>query len=323
LSALGVIVNPVSGQDIRRLESPTPVQTVLGKTQLVAQVLGVAAGLGVREVFVPADGYGIAANLAAMGLGLELHIVPMPLTYTAEDTFEAVQRLEPLVSLLVVVGGDGTLRQVAKAQPKCPILPLPSGTNNAFAHRVGGTHTGIVAGLLALGQLESTRCCYRAKWLRIRYDGGEDLALVDAVISRNPNLGSKALLEPDELECAALSFAEPWSLGIASIGAAINPCGREEDWGIWLEFSPQAPTVLAPILPGRLLSVAVASCSRLDLGQPRRHFVSSGTLALDGEREVELRQTWVEFTLENAPLEVIDPERALVEALRKVNSPDG
>jgi hypothetical protein len=318
MSALGVIVNPLSGQDVRRLGGTLGTQSVQDKVRLVGQVLEVAGRLGVERVCLCPDAYGVAQAVAGLRTGLEVEILPIPVTGTARDTQTATQVLSERVALLVVIGGDGTQRQVAKAAPKIPILPLPGGTNNAFAHRVGGTHAGIVAGLVASGRLDSAQVSYRSKVVRVGYGAGQDLALVDAVFTTAPHIGAKALLDPAQLAWALLSFCEPWSLGVASIGAILRPTAREAVEGLLLEFASPAAAglqVMAPLVPGQLLPVHVQAFQPWPVGEPLKRFVISGTLALDGEREIELDHQELTLALEWSPLSVIDPEAALRQAL--------
>ena len=47
---------------------------------------------------------------------------------------------------LVVLGGDGTQRAVAKAWRDAPLVPLSTGTNNVFPLHVEATAAGLAAG---------------------------------------------------------------------------------------------------------------------------------------------------------------------------------
>ena len=58
---------------------------------------------------------------------------------------------------IVVLGGDGTCRDVAIGAPRAVIIPISTGTNNVFPAFIDGSSAGTAAGLLARGALDPAR----------------------------------------------------------------------------------------------------------------------------------------------------------------------
>jgi predicted polyphosphate/ATP-dependent NAD kinase len=50
------------------------------------------------------------------------------------------------VACVIVIGGDGTSRVVAKGSQEMPLIPLSTGTNNAFPRFLESTLAGLAAG---------------------------------------------------------------------------------------------------------------------------------------------------------------------------------
>ncbi len=59
-------------------------------------------------------------------------VVDIPITIRGNrwDTVELVKKLDELVDMIVVFGGDGTISDVASAKPKTPLLCIGIGTTN-------------------------------------------------------------------------------------------------------------------------------------------------------------------------------------------------
>src|SRR5262249_60126147 len=77
----------------------------------------------------------------------------LDVTSTGEDTFEAAQQMRAAgVAAIVVLGGDGTHRAVARECGDVPIAGLSTGTNNAFPEMREPTITGMAVGLYASGR---------------------------------------------------------------------------------------------------------------------------------------------------------------------------
>ena len=95
------------------------------------------------------------------------------------------------VRAIVVLGGDGTHRVVAKACGDVPLCALSTGTNNAFPEMRETTVAGIATGLVATGRA-ARRAAPRGR-ARGRRDGGADLALVDVAVSRERFVGARAI----------------------------------------------------------------------------------------------------------------------------------
>ena len=73
---------------------------------------------------------------------------------------------------VIVFGGDGTNRDVAKGWPDIPLLPLSVGTNNVFPFHMEATVGGIAAGLVAKNSaLEQV--AEQAKVINVEYDNAE------------------------------------------------------------------------------------------------------------------------------------------------------
>src|SRR5215217_2348541 len=60
---VGVIANPMSGRDIRRLTARASVFPNAEKTNMVLRLIAAAGALGVGRVLVSTDSFGIAASV--------------------------------------------------------------------------------------------------------------------------------------------------------------------------------------------------------------------------------------------------------------------
>ncbi|HZI39049.1 MAG TPA: acetoin catabolism protein X, partial [Acidimicrobiia bacterium] len=71
----------------------------------------------------------------------------------------------------------------------------------------------------------------------------------------------------------------------------LRPVGRREPFGLRVSLDPAAPapTLRAPIAPGLIEPVAVSSSGRLHPDETVTVAHRGGVVALDGERELELR----------------------------------
>jgi hypothetical protein len=290
MSAVGIIANPASGKDIRRLVAHGSVFDNHEKANIVSRVLLGLEAVGVEQVWIMPDSFGIGARaLDEVRLKhLCVSVLDMPVTFTSADTPRAATLMADLgAGCLITLGGDGTNRLVARACGQVPLMPISTGTNNVFPTMVEGTIAGLAAGLVARGLADGA--VQRAPCLDIhRSDGSTDLALVDAAVCDERFVGARAMWDPARILELVLARVEPGSIGLSSIGAHLGR-GTPLHGGLYLRMGHGGQRVLAPIAPGLIASVSVAECRPLAAGDEVRVCQPSPcTLALDGEREVAL-----------------------------------
>jgi predicted polyphosphate/ATP-dependent NAD kinase len=300
-ATVGVIANPMSGRDIRRLVARASVFPNAEKTSMILRLTAAAGALGVPRVLVSTDSFGLAAGVLRAdrqrtGDGdptwpLVEFCELEPPTSTAADTRALVRQMRAAgAGVIVLLGGDGTVRAAAAELGDTPVLPLSTGTNNAFPQMWEATVAGTAASLVAMGVVDAGEATRPAKALRVRCGRREELALVDVCISTLGYVGAKALWQVAALQELYCAFAEPHAIGLSSIAAQLRPAPRESPRGVAVRLAPDghAPqSVLAPIAPGILARVGVLEVSDMAFGQPWCSRVPAGTVAVDGEREIE------------------------------------
>ncbi len=215
---VGIIANPASGRDLRRLTAHAGLHSSTDKASVVQRLLAAFGATGIRHALLPPDMTGIAAAVlrasqtrqARDGHWPFLEFLDMPLRQSVEDTRLAARRMvERGVALIAVLGGDGTHKAVAAEVGDVPLLALSTGTNNAF---------------------------------------------------------------PELREATGAGLAEPH--------------------GAWMRLHPDArESLLVPLAPGLLVGCGVSAAGYLQPGVAHAPSLSSGTLALDGEREIEFSAT--------------------------------
>ena len=306
-SAIGIIPNPMSGRDIRRIISQASVFSNTEKASMVLRILRTVGTLGVERVLLSTDTFGIAAVVQReikrmSGARSTTHIrwpkvefltLERP-TGTAADTTAYAETMAGQCSAAVVLlGGDGTMRAAVPGLGNTPMLALSTGTNNAFPVMIEATVAGMALGMIATGAVPEPTT--HAKLLHVevtRANGGvrHEVSLVDVCVSTLGVLGSRALWKADSLRELYCTFAEPHSIGLTSIAGHLRPTGRHEPRGVAVRLddpSVAAYTVVAPLAPGLLETVGVLGSTELHLNVPHRVDLDRGTIALDGEREVE------------------------------------
>ena len=306
-SIIGIIPNPMSGRDIRRLTSQASVFPNTEKASMVLRILRTVGTLGVERVQLSTDTFGIAAGVLReisrmSGARSTAHIrwpkvefltLEAP-TGTAADTTAFAQMMAGQCSAAVVLlGGDGTMRAAAPGLGDTPMLALSTGTNNAFPVMIEATVAGMALGMIATGAVSAPTT--RAKMLHVevtRADGSvrREVALVDVCVSTLRVTGSRALWKADSLRELYCTFAEPHAIGLTSIAGRLRPTGRRDPRGVAVRLDDPcvaAHTVLVPIAPGLLEPVGVLASTELKLNAPHRVKLDRGTIALDGERELE------------------------------------
>jgi NAD+ kinase len=305
---VGIIANPVSARDIRRVVANAGSLQLADRANIVLRALAALGACDVRQVLMMPDQEGLRVMLMrhlarARASGSEARRWPglswldMPVTGRVDDSFRAARLLrEAGAAAIIVLGGDGTHRAVVRECGRIPIAGLSTGTNNAYPEMREATTAGLAVGLYATGRIPAGRALAWNKRLDValnagRADARTDIALVDVAIARERYIVAKALWKTDSLAAVYLSFAEPDALGLSSIGGLLEPIGRREAGGLRVELSAPGGEgcgfeLQAPIVPGLVDAVPVQSWERLADGVPVRVSQPSGVVALDGEREI-------------------------------------
>jgi hypothetical protein len=291
---LGLVVNPMSGRDVRRLLGRAGHDTPDAKrNQLERAAIG-AALAGVRKILWTPDVFRVserALEYLPIEASCERLDLGRPETRPA-DTLRTVEAMRKAgCGALLVLGGDGTNRLVAQAWPDAPVVPLSTGTNNVFPQLVEPTLAGAAAGLVAAGRIPLGDVARRAKRVRVRTrDGRESLALVDAGLLVDDHVGSLLALDPVRLRVLVLARAEPASVGLSPLGGLSEPCGADDDFGVLVRCVAPGTggrALLAPISPGVYRTALVDSVRRLALGETVEA-TGPGVIAFDGDRSQEL-----------------------------------
>ncbi len=298
-ASVGIIANPMAGRDVRRLVARATSMTPETKRDQVARAaIGAAAG-GATRIFVCAEPFRISASAVEnLDVGAEITVLDTGATLHAEDTARAaVAMREAGCGALVVLGGDGTNRIVAKAWPDAPLVPLSTGTNNVFPVSVEATLAGAACGLVASGRVSLDEASRRAKVVTVDIDGGEqDLALIDAVVLVGDRVGNLLPFDPKNIARVVLARAEPAAVGTSPIGGLLEPSGFDDDFGVDVKCAPghlhvhgeardpRTRRLLAPISPGLYRAVEVTDARRIDLGEVIE-VCGPCVLAFDGDRE--------------------------------------
>ncbi|MDA1000167.1 MAG: NAD(+)/NADH kinase [bacterium] len=331
MASVGIIANPESGKDIRRLVGLASSFSNHEKVLILRRVLSGLAAAGVREVVAFGDAGGLgAAALEGLkevrgGGRVKSRLLDLRPYGEAEDSTRAAERLrEEGATCIVVLGGDGTCRAVAKGCGRVPIVPLSTGTNNAFPRTWEGTVAGLGAGLFTCSPRRYRDALDDSKRFRVQFErGAEEMALIDVALLRGGYAGARAIWELDGLEGLALTQGRPGGLGLSSIGASLDPVGPEEPFGLWIEFERgrkgKGKRVISPIGPGQVALARISRSARVHPGKPIEvEIPGSRVLAFDGEREHVLEAgERISISLDWKGPRVLDIQRVLAHAARR------
>ncbi len=311
-AAVGIIANPASGKDIRRLVAHASVFDTPEKINIVRRVLLGLDAAGVRHVYYMPDPSRITEQ-AAEGATLNLRIEPVPGRFhgVAQDTTAAATAMAQLgLAAIVSLGGDGTNRAIAKGARTIPLIPISTGTNNVFPILIEGTVAGLAAGAIAQRIVDPAAVTRPCKLITVTVDDQpHDLALIDAAVMEGAHIGSRAIWQTDAIREIVLTRAQPDGIGLAAVGGMVASVTPDDDLGLHLQLAdpqrgesagpaatpphgraaiPGAGTIRAAIGPGLIEELAIARVELLPFGDIVP-LTGPALLALDGEREFRLR----------------------------------
>lgn len=320
-ASVGIIANPASGKDIRRLVAHGSVFDDNEKINIIRRVLRGLDALGIERVLAMPDVFGLvvqAQDKAKVGLHIEL--LDMIPTNTAQDSTAAARLMAAAgVGCIVTLGGDGTNRMVAKGCGYVPLMPISTGTNNVFPVMIEGTLAGLAAGVVALNVAGVRQMAIRlARRLEILQDGQLiDIALVDIVAYNERFIASRAIWDVNKILAVILSRFGPGTIGASAIGGYLPDTPPNGKQGVWLETGPDGQQVLTPIAPGLLTPISVRSLHWLAVGEQRVLTYAPVILALDGEREIPVTaDKLIELRLSQNGPHVVNAQAALQAASR-------
>ena len=305
MSTVGILVNPRSGSDVRRLLTSAGSSTVEDKVSILRRLIHGAAEAGAEQVVLTRDPFSITRRATEnLRLPLKVEFLHLPLHHSERDSVDAAQAMrEAGCGSVVSLGGDGTNRALALGWPDAPLIPLSTGTNNAFPVHVEPTVAGVAAGLVAAGAVDLHAHSARAKVVEVEVQGdgpgdsakggdeSTDLALIDAVAVDDPYVGSLELFDPETMMAGVFTRADPAAIGFSGLAGTVLPCSPDEERGVVLEFIPPSRNpdrlVRAPLAPGWFATVGLARSEYVELGTPVE-IAGPCLLAFDGERSRRL-----------------------------------
>lgn len=310
---IGVIVNPDAGRDIRRLSAFAEYMDSNRKTLLATQFICALYTL-CRDIkfYIMPD-----INYTDEKIRKNLHIFNMPdekiiklniaQNNNEEDTIEAAKKFEDLqVDFVFICGGDGTNRLVFETASKLILLPLSTGTNNAFPFRLNPTSMALAAYYYLKNNIPPVRC----KAIEVNLNGRLCYALVDVAVLDTNALGSKAILEIESLKELFLTVACMENIGLSTIGAVHGRIDFYNKVGYHILFNDGKNKVFVPFAPGIIKEASFESINKIRIDEEIKINIKDCVLALDGERMLEVKeQTELYITLiEKGPLVIDAPD---------------
>ncbi|AAK41750.1 ATP-NAD kinase [Saccharolobus solfataricus] len=293
MPAVGIIVNPESGRDIRRLVAKATFVSNYAKIDTIKRFLyGLNITNSVDEVVFMPDFYGISLDIISDikdDVKFKLSTLDMRVENTADDTINASKyMIESGVDVIVSAGGDGTLRAVYKgAGDKVPILGLSLGTNNVLGALYEPTVLGMMLGFLLKENKAISNVVERIKTIKLFVNNEfKNLALVDLTFMSGWYVGARAIWDEYSLRYAFISKGELGDIGIPSIASLIRPITFQDDLGLMVKFGLGKIKVAATLAPGLVKEVFIDGISILKLGQEVHLPSGSYVIAFDGEKEM-------------------------------------
>ena len=298
MSTIGIIANPASGKDIRRFVSHATVMNNYEKVNIVERIVLGAQELGVNKVYIMPDsfdiGYKVIKNLSlSKKMIADIEVLDFELTKSPEDTETAAKLMEEMeIGCVIVLGGDGTSRIVAKHLNKVPMIGVSTGTNNAYPKMIEGTIVGMAAAAVVTNKIDCKRECQRDKIIEIGKNGEWiDIALMDVVISDEVFTGSKAIWNIDHVKEIIVSKCHPATIGFSAVAGVHKIIRGSDDFGGKISLNTGDYKFVAPISAGMMTDCVSSGIEIIELNKvieweaPFR-----GVIAVDGEREIAFKQ---------------------------------
>jgi len=334
---VGLIANPASGRDIRRLVAHASVFDNDEKVYILRRAIAGLAATGVRRVLYLPDPYRLVERaFESIDSGIDAEAVAGSFHSQPSDTTQAAAAMQEAgAAALISLGGDGTNRVLAKGASRVPLVPISTGTNNVFPLMLEGTTAGLAAGAIAAGHVCAADVIQPSKRIVIEVSGRDpDIALIDAAVTNAAFTGSRAVWEIESLREVLLTRAQPWAIGLSALGGMLDLVRPDDDCGLHVSLAPHdapdgtssadAPTrrVRAPIGPGLIRDVDIARVARVSLGASI-HVAGPAMFALDGEREFSIKAgEHAALSIDRGGPPIVDIERCL-DALRSADFTNG
>lgn len=297
MSSIGIIANPASGKDIRRLVSHATVVDNNEKVNIVKRIILAAQGSGIEKVYIMPDtfiiGHKVIDDLKlSKELKIETEVLDMKIKGSMVDSINATEIMESKgVNCIIVLGGDGTHRAVAKAIGDTPLIGISTGTNNVYPEMIEGTVVGMAAAAIANQVCVIGDSCRKDKRIEIYRDKKLlDIALVDCVFSKQTFIGSKAIWNTNDILKVIVSRAHPASIGFSTLVASKLIIKEEDDFGGSINVNKGDYNIVSSIAAGTLKEINVDSPQVHKLNEEFNVKLDHrGVIALDGEREIPFK----------------------------------
>ena len=313
LNTIGLVVNPAAGKDIRRLVAHG---SVFGNREKVNYTIRILLGFDqittapIKLIYMPDPYELIETVIDEVGKSLkniEFEKAPITVFGDEADTTHFAQYIskKPNVSALVVLGGDGTNRLVAKYSRKIPLFSISAGTNNVFADNIEPTICGTALGYFINGWVKKDQVLERKKILRIFQENIEKgIALVDVVLLDKKEIGARAVWDSSLVKLVVVTQTDSMKTGLSTIVDRVIKISSQDPYGGYVFPNRSGRMVGVAIAPGLVQKIGIGEWGYLQENQsiPINH--TDGIIALDGERELPVRsgEKWTVLLDRNGPV---------------------
>ena len=301
-ATVGLVVNPAAGRDIRRLTGGASVSDDYEKRRTAECVLSGLTLVDDVEVLVMPDRGSLGQQLVERAPdGLDVGLLEMTVGGDGQDTRRATEMFADEADAIVVLGGDGTNRDVAHTSADVPLVSVSTGTNNVFPNAIDGTVAGGAAALIATGAVPRSETTYQHGMVEAVADtaNGERriFGLATLGLLDHKFIGTRAILDADKIIGGVVSRAFPTEIGLSGIAGGLAVHEPDQPGGIGYRLGPpeECPEQVDAItVPGVVERLGVREWEHLDDDQTMTFELPRGVISVDGERDLELREAVVD-----------------------------
>ena len=323
-ATVGLVVNPAAGRDIRRLTGGASVSDDYEKRRTADCVLSGLTLAGDLEVLVMPDRGSLGQKLVKNAPDdLSVELLEMTVGGDGQDSRRAAEIFADEADAIVVLGGDGTNRDVAHTSGDVPLVSVSTGTNNVFPNAVDGTVAGGAAGLVATDAIPRAETTYRHGMVEAVADtaNGERVirGLATLGLLDHQFIGTRAILDADKIVGGVVSRAFPTEIGLSGIAGGLTVHRPDRSGGVGYRLGPAEECdeqVDAITVPGVVERLGIREWAALDDDEPMTFELPRGVISVDGERELEVREAVIDVRPVGDGPRVVDVEAVYNQAAR-------